>query len=62
LTLLVITAFMFKGLTGVGSTLAEPAFGLGVNVDEFPFEAATALKALPLSGTVLNTSPPRETP
>ena len=57
LTLLVITAFMFKGLTGFGSTLAEPKFGLGVNMDDFPFEAAAAIKAMPLSGNVLNTSP-----
>jgi tetratricopeptide (TPR) repeat protein len=56
LTLLIITAFMFKGLTGFGSTMAEPRFGLGVNMGDFPFEAAAAIKGMPLSGNVLNTS------
>jgi tetratricopeptide (TPR) repeat protein len=56
LTLLIITAFIFKGLTGFGSTMVEPRFGLGVNMGDFPFEAAAAIKGMPLSGNVLNTS------
>ena len=42
------------GLTGLGSVKGEPAFGFGVDPDDFAFEAADFLKQTPLVGNVLN--------
>jgi tetratricopeptide (TPR) repeat protein len=53
-TLLAITAMLVKGLTGYGASPAEPAFGFGVNNDEFPFEVADYLAGAPIEGNVLN--------
>ncbi len=54
LTILVLVAALFKGLTGYGSTPQEPVFGFNANADEFPFEAAQFLRDPKIEGNVLN--------
>ena len=56
ITLLVVFAFIFKGLTGFTATASEPPFGLGVNGHAFAFDAADYLKTAPITGAVLNTT------
>jgi tetratricopeptide (TPR) repeat protein len=59
ITIVVTCLFIVKGLTGYGSEpgSGEPVFGLGLNPDLFPFEAADTLRAAKIDGNVLNTSP-----
>jgi tetratricopeptide (TPR) repeat protein len=54
LTILVLVAALFKGLSGYGSAPQEPVFGFSANVDEFPFEAAEYLRNPKIEGNVLN--------
>jgi tetratricopeptide (TPR) repeat protein len=56
ITIVLISVFMVKGLTGYGSEPGEPLFGFGVNPDLFAFEAADTLRTAKLEGNVLNTS------
>jgi tetratricopeptide (TPR) repeat protein len=56
-TLLVLSALILKGLTGYGSTLAEPPFGFGVPAENFAFEAADFLADARFDGNVLNLTP-----
>ena len=55
-TIAVVFLAVFRATTGWGSAPGDPQFGLGYNVDDFPFEAADSLKGLPLEGNVLNTT------
>jgi tetratricopeptide (TPR) repeat protein len=54
ITLLLLIAALFKGLTGYTNTALEPAFGFGVNPDEYPFEVADYLRDPKIEGNVLN--------
>lgn len=53
-TLVAIMLLMMKGLTGYGASRAEPAFGFGVNADDFAFEAADYIADARFEGNVLN--------
>jgi tetratricopeptide (TPR) repeat protein len=53
-TLLVVFAMLVKGLTGYGASPAEPAFGFGVNPDDFAFEAADYIADAGFAGNVFN--------
>jgi len=55
-TIAVVFLAIFRATTGWGSSPGDPRFGLGYNVDDFPFEAADAIRSLPLAGNVLNTT------
>ena len=43
-------------MTGWGRQVGESQFGFGFNPDDFPFEAAEALKNAPIEGNILNTT------
>ncbi len=53
-TLVLVFALVFKGMTGTWASPYEPVFGLGANTDEFAFEAAEFLGKAPIEGNVLN--------
>ena len=55
-TIAVVFLAIFRATTGWGSAPGDPGFGLGYNADDFPFEAADAIKNLPIAGNVLNTT------
>ena len=55
-TIVIVLAFLVKGLTGYGSSFGEPIFGFGADPDEFAFEAADVLRGSNLEGNVLNTT------
>jgi tetratricopeptide (TPR) repeat protein len=54
LTLIAVFLLVVKGLTGYGTAGEAIPLGLGVNPDDFPFEAADYLKTAPFRGNVLN--------
>ena len=55
-TIALVFLAVFRATTGWGSAPGDPVFGLGYNADDFPFEAADALKKFPIVGNVLNTT------
>ncbi len=55
-TIAVVFAAIARGVTGWGGQVGDPQFGFGYNPDDFPFEAADALKDAPIEGSILNTS------
>ena len=55
-TIILIFAFVAKGLTGWRAQPGEAQFGFGFRPDEFSFEAAEYLKTAPIRGNILNTS------
>ncbi len=55
-TIIVIFAFVAKGLTGWRAHAGEAQFGFGFQPEDFSFEAAEYLKTAPIRGNVLNTS------
>ena len=48
-----------SGVTGWSRAVGESQFGFGFNPDDFPFEAAEALKNAPIEGNILNTTLPQ---
>ncbi len=55
-TLGLISFAIFRWTTGYGGQVGATQFGFGFNADEFSFEAADALRDLPIEGNVLNTT------
>ncbi|WP_435005525.1 tetratricopeptide repeat protein [Tundrisphaera lichenicola] len=55
-TISLVFAAITSGVTGWGREVGESQFGFGFNPDDFPFEAAEAVKAAPIEGNILNTT------
>ena len=55
-TLTLLALAIASGVTGRGREVGATRFGLGFNPDDFPFEAAAALKDSPIRGNILNTT------
>ena len=58
-TIALVFGAIALGVTGWGGQVGDSHFGFGFNPDDFPFEAAEALKDAPIEGNVLNTSLPQ---
>lgn len=57
ITIALVSVAIALGVTGWGGQVGDNQFGFGFNPDDFPFEAAEALKAAPIEGNILNSSP-----
>lgn len=55
-TIAVVFAAIARGVTGWGGQVGDSQFGFGFNPDDFPFEAAEAIRDAPIGGAILNTS------
>lgn len=55
-TIALIFLAIASGVTGWGRQVGESQFGFGFNPDDFPFEAAEALRNSPIEGNILNTT------
>ncbi len=55
-TIAVVFLAIFRAATGWGSQGGDAQFGFGYNPDDFPFEAAEALRDAPFEGNILNTT------
>ena len=55
-TIALVFFAIFRWTTGYGGLVGGTQFGFGFNVDDFSFEAADAVRDLPIEGNVLNTT------
>ena len=55
-TIALVFFAIFRWTTGYGGQVGGSQFGFGYNVDDFAFEAADAIRDLPIGGNVLNTT------
>ncbi len=55
-TIALVFFAIFRWTTGYGGQVGGQQFGFGYNADDFSFEAADAIRDLPIEGNVLNTT------